>query len=337
MRGSNEAADANPDAGLREELQSMEAKVRKMRDTRNGFNDNAKAAAEKRNSVQAQYKEHREKLDMSLAEVKAARAEVRLYKEKRNAIQDQVRQLINQAKGRRDEKGEKRSATAEYNQLKSEVSNLEKTYETSSVGPKKEKEIMEKLKRMHRRIEELKPEVAQFEMVSVDLNDLDGSIKTLRAEADAAHNQMLEAVKVADELSKDLDEAFAHRDFLKAEGDRWHNEYLAHREKANEIHEKINELMVDVNKVRDQLNLAREERKSWITDHNDSVKAEMKTGAESEEVANALVDSLLNQGNLTFGGIGAGDRSGLSVGKKSGKSNKKKSMRRVDMNASRRR
>ena len=101
------------------------------------------------------------------------------------------------------------------------------------------------------------------------------------------------------------------------------------------MHNKITELMVDVNKVRDKLNMARDERKSWMTDHNASVKAEMKTGAESEEVADELVSKLLNSGGITFGGSGQGDAGNSS--KRKSKSGKKKTMRKVDMRASRRR
>ena len=66
----------------------------------------------------------------------------------------------------------KRSATAEYHQLKAEMERLEETFETSSVGMKKEKEMMEKLKRMGNRVGELAPEVEEFELVKVDLKDL---------------------------------------------------------------------------------------------------------------------------------------------------------------------
>ena len=79
--------------------------------------------------------------------------------------------------------------------------------------------------------------------------------------------------------------------------------------------------------------LTREERESWITDHNASVTKEMKTGAEDENVANSMVDHLLSAGSLTFGGTMSGDRAG--VGAKKGRSSKKKGMRRIDMTASR--
>ena len=153
---------------------------------------------------------------------------------------------------------------------------------------------MERIKRMKRRAEEVGPEVAKFEMVAVDLSNLDEAIATL-AEIDDAHNLFVEALKQADEEWAEYKEALDHRDFLKAEGDRHHNESVEFHEKANAIHEKIDELMVSVNKARDELNMARQERESWITDHNKSVKAEMKTGAESDEVADMLVQSTLRR------------------------------------------
>ena len=41
MRGIKDDATPNPDSELRDELQAMEARVRKLRDTRNGYSDQA--------------------------------------------------------------------------------------------------------------------------------------------------------------------------------------------------------------------------------------------------------------------------------------------------------
>ena len=46
------------------------------------------------------------------------------------------------------------------------------------------------------------------------------------------------------------------------------------------------------NKARDELKSVREERKSWLTDHNAAVAQEMQTGAQSEQVAENLTQSL---------------------------------------------
>ena len=328
MRGKLNEGEDKPDAELREKLHAMESKVRKMRETRNNFNAQAKVSAEKRNSVQSQYKEHREKIELFVAEVRAMRAEIKSFKEKRNTIQSQMRDLISQIKGKRKDRTEKRSATAEYADLKQQVDSLEKKFETTSVGVNKEKEMVKKIKEFSKRIEELEPEVTKFKMVEVDMSDIDSAIKTLKAEADAAHNSMIEAVERLNAKTPEVDEAFAHRDFLKSEGDRFHTEFVELKEKANEVHAKIEELMVDVNKARDELKSVREERKSWLTDHNASVKKEMKTGAQSEEVAELLTNSLLSNGSITFGGLSNEDFVSKSRSKKS---DKKKNMRRVDV------
>ena len=52
MRGRPDDGTPNPDAELREELQGMEARVRKMRNTRNSFSEQARTVADKRNAVQ---------------------------------------------------------------------------------------------------------------------------------------------------------------------------------------------------------------------------------------------------------------------------------------------
>ena len=141
MRGKFGEGEEKPDGDLRERLHAMESKVRKMREVRNNFNDQAKVSADKRNSVQSQYKEHKEKIDLVLAEVKAIRAEIKMFKQKRNAIQAQMKSLFTRHKDSRSEHGKKRDASTEYAQLKQEVDALEKKFETSSVGIKKEKEI----------------------------------------------------------------------------------------------------------------------------------------------------------------------------------------------------
>ena len=324
------------DAELRDHLHQMEARVRKLRDSRNNHNDQAKRFAEQRNTIQDQYKEHREKLDLSVAEVKAIRAEQNLHKTRRDAIQSQIRDLIGQAKAQRGDKNEKKSASFEFNKLSSEVDNMEKTYETrGGMSAKKEKETMDKIKNMRRRMKELEPEVQELELIKVDLSNRDEAIAQLKAEADAAHKDFVECLERAKGMSKELDDLFAHRDFLKSEGDRFHKEFLACRAKADEVHSKISELIKEVNEAKDKLKIAREERESWITDHNTAVSNEMKTGAEDEKVADSMVEHLLNSGSLTFGGTMSGDRAGLDS--KKGRSKKKKNMRRIDMTASRKR
>ena len=109
--------EEKPGEDLRTRLYAMESKVRKLRDMRNMHNDEAKRLADKRNTIQSQYKEHREKLDVELASVRALRAEIKALKEKRNAIQSQIRDLIGASKKQREGTNDGKSASHEYHKL----------------------------------------------------------------------------------------------------------------------------------------------------------------------------------------------------------------------------
>ena len=83
--GQDQAVEETGD--LRDKLQAMEKRLSKLRATRSQFHDAADRNAEQRNSVQSQYKEHRQKLDAKLEEVREIRNEIKNHKERRNSIQ----------------------------------------------------------------------------------------------------------------------------------------------------------------------------------------------------------------------------------------------------------
>ncbi|MDP6010482.1 MAG: hypothetical protein QF707_01685 [Candidatus Poseidoniaceae archaeon] len=288
---------------LRDKLQAMEKRLSKLREIRGQHNDKANRSADQRNAVQKQYKEQRKKLDLKLEEIKAIRAIVKQHKDRRNSIQSQMKELFGRQRSSRDNEKKGRSVGAEYNKLSAEVSGIEERLETSgTITLETEKKLVKMVKDMHKRLAELEPELKAQELIKVDLDDIEGTIARMKQEADDAHQLMLEKVSEADEASKGMDEMFSHRDFLKAEGDRFHDAFVADKEKANEIHEKALELMKQVTEVKGLMKAERKERRSWIDDHNASVVAEMQTGADSDEVADELVKSLLEDGNLSIGG-----------------------------------
>ena len=125
MRGRLNDGEERPDADLRERLHAMEAKVRKMRETRNNFNAQQRFLRKKKLCPSTIQRASR-KIELLVAEVRAMRAEIKSFKEKRNAIQSQMRDLISQIKGKRKDHNNKRSATAEYAELKQQVDALEK-------------------------------------------------------------------------------------------------------------------------------------------------------------------------------------------------------------------
>ena len=98
MRGMPNDGEKNPDADKLSELRDMEAKVRRLRRRRNPC-DQGRAVLEKAKCGQDQYKEHREKLGLMKAELDAIHAERNAHKAKRDAINQQLRDLFSQVKG----------------------------------------------------------------------------------------------------------------------------------------------------------------------------------------------------------------------------------------------
>ena len=86
--------------------------------------------------------------------------------------------------------------------------------------------------------------------------------------------------------------------------------------------------MKEVNEARDKLKIAREERESWITDHNAAVSNEMKTAQRMKKLQ-IQWSSTYSLWITSFGGTMSGDRAGIS--NKKGRSSKKKNMRSIDM------
>ena len=108
------------DADLRDQLKSMESKLRRLRDIRQQHNEAGKRSADSRNAIQKEYKKLREEIDVKLAENKEIRNKAKAHQARRDAIQQQVRELIGQAKSSRGEKG-KKSPILELSEIQSQI------------------------------------------------------------------------------------------------------------------------------------------------------------------------------------------------------------------------
>ena len=86
------------DADLRDQLKSKEAKLRRLRDIRQQHNDAGKRNADARNSIQKEYKKLREEIDQLLTQNKEIRNKAKAHQARRDAIQQQIRELIGQSK-----------------------------------------------------------------------------------------------------------------------------------------------------------------------------------------------------------------------------------------------
>ena len=314
--------EARPDDDLRTRLHAMETRLRRMREQRNDHNENARRAADSRDSVQEQSRELRERIKERLDEQKEVRARAKLHQAKRDEIQNQMRELITQRRGKRSDEGTK-SVVIQLSETIGEIDRIESRIMTDgSLSLDKENAMLKKLKSLIAKRDELMPAAEEFQVIEIDLGDMEGSIQLLRAEADSEHKAMLDANKEADTIWEDVKPMLEERDFLRAEGDRLHNAFVSSREAADGIHSQIKVLLDQVNEIRDELKAQREERERLIREHNQSVRDALKTPDEDEELASSLADELLEKGSITLGGTRTVDDPKPHRGKKRKKSRK---------------
>ena len=300
----------------------METRLRRMREQRNDHNENARRAADSRDSVQEQSRELRERIKERLDEQKEVRARAKLHQAKRDEIQNQMRELITQRRGKRSDEGTK-SVVIQLSETIGEIDRIENRIMTDgSLSLDKENAMLKKLKSLIAKRDELMPAAEEFQVIEIDLGDMEGSIQLLRAEADSEHKAMLDANKEADTIWEDVKPMLEERDFLRAEGDRLHNAFVSSREAADGIHSQIKVLLDQVNEIRDELKAQREERERLIREHNQSVRDALKTPDEDEELASSLADELLEKGSITLGGTRTVDAPKPHRGKKRKKSRK---------------
>ena len=300
----------------------METRLRRMREQRNGHNENARRAADSRDSVQEQSRELRERIKERLDEQKEVRARAKLHQAKRDEIQNQMRELITQRRGKRSDEGTK-SVVIQLSETIGEIDRIENRIMTDgSLSLDKENAMLKKLKSLIAKRDELMPAAEEFQVIEIDLGDMEGSIQLLRAEADSEHKAMLDANKEADTIWEDVKPMLEERDFLRAEGDRLHNAFVSSREAADGIHSQIKVLLDQVNEIRDELKAQREERERLIREHNQSVRDALKTPDEDEELASSLADELLEKGSITLGGTRTVDDPKPHRGKKRKRSRK---------------
>lgn len=314
--------EARPDDDLRTRLHAMETRLRRMREQRNDHNENARRAADSRDSVQEQSRELRERIKERLDEQKEVRARAKLHQAKRDEIQNQMRELITQRRGKRSDEGTK-SVVIQLSETIGEIDRIENRIMTDgSLSLDKENAMLKKLKSLIAKRDELMPAAEEFQVIEIDLGDMEGSIQLLRAEADSEHKAMLDANKEADTIWEEVKPMLEERDFLRAEGDRLHNAFVSSREAADGIHSQIKVLLDQVNEIRDELKAQREERERLIREHNQSVRDALKTPDEDEELASSLADELLEKGSITLGGTRTVDDPKPHRGKKRKKSRK---------------
>jgi len=286
---------------LSSRLHAMETKLSRLRNQRDNHNESAKRSADSRNAVQEQGVELRKKIGDLMEEQKKTRDQAKIHQSRRDAIQKQIRDFINQKRGKRED-GPGKSILIQLSETVSEIERIEEKIMTDGrLSLEKENKLLKRLKSLISRKDELLPAVEEFQLIKVDLGDLEQSIQKLKSESDSEHQLMIEKHKEADEIWSNIKPMLEERDFIRGEGDRLHESFIEHRKKADEIHSVVVDMLSKVNEIREAIKAQNEERKQLIINHNQSVRDALRTPDEDEELADSLTQKLMKDGSVTLG------------------------------------
>lgn len=242
--------ESGPDDDLRTRLHAMETRLRRMRDQRAAHNESARRAADSRNSVQEQGRELRSSIEEKLTEQKEVRSRAKAHQNQRDAIQSRIREIISNKRGKKGDEGKAKTGVVALSETIAKISSIENRLMTDgTLTLKAENRILRELKSLIARRDELLPAAAEFESIKIDLGDLESTIQSLKAEADAQHKAMTDAHKEADGIWEEVKPMLEERDFLRSEGDRLHSIFVESRESANSVHSEIEVLLEQVNEA----------------------------------------------------------------------------------------
>jgi uncharacterized coiled-coil DUF342 family protein len=317
---ANSDAEVDPEGDeVKERLQTMEAKMRKLADQRRSHNESARAHADQRDAVQNQYSELREEIKEILDSQKEVRNKAKIHQARRDAIQEQLRNLFSRSKS--SKAGREKSVILQLSEKSAQVEKIEERLVIDgTLTIEVENRLHKKLKLLKSEIKQLEPHVQEEMRIKIDIDDLEGSIEQLKLEADDEHKQMVALHDEADKIWDGIKPKFEERDFLKSEGDRLHNLFSKSREDADAVHAQIEELRAQVTEVKNELHALQAERKSWISLHNKSVDDSTSTPKDDAELADSLVSKLMGSGALSLGGAaGAQSSKGSKPARRKGR------------------
>lgn len=231
----------------REELQKRANELKRKRDE---LHKKAKELAEERDELNAKIRELRVKIREHKTKRDELNQRVKAAKDKRA----QLNKAYLRAKKKLKELERKKSVALGVNieRLKKELRRLEHEQMTQPMSPQKEKEIIERISKLHAKIKEYEQKIVQdiklkraFEEVRIAKEKAEkqhAEVEELAEKAQREHEQMIKLIKECDALSRKVDEIQEKIVFTKIDADNIHKEFIECVDKIHQLERRISSM-----------------------------------------------------------------------------------------------
>ncbi len=265
---------------LLEELEARyEKRKREMelhRMLRDKHNKEAREWADKRDELNKQVKE-------ILAEAKEHKAKrdelnekVKELKEKRKEWNEKAKELATKFKEARS-KYMPRKDLPNIGKLRKRLKELEFKQQTMVLTPEKERELVELIDSLYKKITEYEKIIEDETKKNKELNELRVKLQEARANAEKYHQEIEKLVAEAQEHHNKMVELFEKIDELRKQADEAHRLFLENKKIADEEHEEFIQAARD---VRDFEKILAGLRQKRIASKKKQEKTEIKKKAE---------------------------------------------------------
>jgi phosphoserine phosphatase len=263
----------------RDELNTEANEARNERDLMN----------EEKGNIITQMKELKAKRD-------ALKVEIDQHKKLRDTYQKNAKMLIQSRKNRN--KGAP-SLDADIELLNSEIMEMERKYETTSMEFEKEKELIDKIRVKRRKLQELMKDVPVQVQLSNEVKTMDERITELFKQADEEHKAFMAGLDESKKIREQMDDLFKRMKNLAEESDKKHQLFLETKEKANKVHAQITEMREKLMAIRRDAREKRDAAMKIVREQNAQVRATFNNEQALKEYEEKALEQLLKKGKFS--------------------------------------
>ena len=230
---------------LEKEKEKLQKRADELKKKRDELNKKSRELMEERDELSARIRELRVKIREHKMKRDELNQRVRSAKEKRA----ELNRLYQRAKRKLRELERRKSLSLGVNieKLKKELRRLENEQMTQPMSPQKEKEIVERISKLHAKLKECEEKISR----DIRLKRAYEEFYQAKERAEKQHEEMLRLIRGCDAISKRIEDIQERVVFTKIEADNAHRQFIEHVEKIHQLERRISILKKSGKRKRD--------------------------------------------------------------------------------------
>jgi epidermal growth factor receptor substrate 15 len=280
------------------DVRSAEKKYQTLIEERNKLNDDANAVKEERNNLNNEKTEMIKQMNELKLQRNKLMDEMRTHKKLRDLYHKKAKELI---KERRERRGKiVFSLPEKVLFLRQNVQELEFKQQTVPMSIKKEKKIVDRIRKERNEIKDLEEKLKEQEKTEADITSISGSLDELFKKADEEHKEVIRLYNESQEYHEKMKTFVNEIAHLINEANKKHKGYLEIRERANKVHVKAMEMRNTVLVYKREIWKKKQEAKKDIIDQNIKVKKVLEDRGKLEKHAETALEKLLRKEKVSL-------------------------------------